>query len=194
MAVSLLLVTLGAPFDAEEMPADIQMENPLSKEGRSFCMKARWTRGKVDSFILLATWHGPRHDPKKCNSQFVRDFCKRLRELCDREAATCLGCVLAGDFNIELLDFRAADFSGFQRLDPDERIRVESAGRRRNGQSKADIDHILFFRPPASPLSARRPRRFRLYDYARLGILARDVHDTSGLLDHDPLLFELWLQ
>ena len=73
------------------------------------------------------------------------------------------------------------------------------AGRRRNGSWQNDVDHLLFYRPASSPLVARRPRRFQLYDRARHGVLPKGsgvkrVMEDDGvleLLDHDPLLVEL---
>ena len=74
------------------------------------------------------------------------------------------------------------------------------AGRRRYGKDnrdpKHDIDHMLFYRPQGSPLEARRPRRFRMYDRLQEGLLPKwslVTHEHDGALDHDSLILELWL-
>ena len=74
------------------------------------------------------------------------------------------------------------------------------AGRRRYGKDnrdpKHDIDHMLFYRPQGSPLEARRPRRFRMYDRLQKGLLPKwslVTHEHDGALDHDSLILELWL-
>ena len=82
------------------------------------------------------------------------------------------------------------------------------AGRRRYGTDnrapQRNVDHVLFYKKAGSPLTARRPRRFRMYDRRRAvldrrraGLLPSDAgavtHDHDGALDHDCLILELWL-
>jgi len=148
----------------------------------------------------------------------LQRICTRLRAWCDETAA--LGCVLDGDFNIELPGFAQTDYGGFQRLDPDKRVRRdgcrierphphqrseeeanECAGRRRYGDNnrkgQKDVDHLLYYQPEGSPLVARRPRRFRMYDRRRAGVLpwgaGAVTSEHDGALDHDALLLELSL-
>jgi hypothetical protein len=185
--------------------------------------------------FLLATWHGPHKDNVERCQLCLKELCERLRDTCDA-SADCLGCVLAGDFNLDLHQLELADYVGFRRLDPDENVRrdvterphptrlrkqkvVQWAGRWRNGNHQRDVDHMLFYQPEGSPLMARRPRRFRMYDRQRAGLLPRrracaDAghcscsqeallpdeacagavrHEHDGALDHDGLILELWL-
>ena len=75
------------------------------------------------------------------------------------------------------------------------------AGRRRygadNSQTERDVDHMLVFRPAHSPLAPRRPRRLRMYDRARVGVLPPKAgavtHEHEGVLNHDSFMLELWL-
>ena len=82
------------------------------------------------------------------------------------------------------------------------------AGRRRYGTDnrapQRNVDHVLFYKKAGSPLTARRPRRFRMYDRRRAGLDRRRAgllpsdagavaHDHDGALDHDCLILELWL-
>ena len=70
------------------------------------------------------------------------------------------------------------------------------AGRWRNGNRQRDVDHMLFYQPEGSPLMARRPRRFRMYDRLQEGLLPKwslVTHEHDGALDHDSLILELWL-
>ena len=231
--------------------------------GRFVCCKAKWVdKRHVDwphagaaaaaerqpSHFLLATWHGPNTDSS--GLECLEKLCSHLKSTCDASKASaddCLGCVLAGDFNLDLHQLELGKYVGFERLDPDKnvyengcrtehphptRLRKQEwstkevaqwAGRRRYGKDNRDpqhdIDHMLFYRPPGSPLEARRPRRFRMYDRQRAGLLpmrrecrdaghcscsqeatppdqrcagaVTDVHD--GALDHDSLILELWL-
>ena len=124
---------------------------------------------------------------------------------------------------MDLHQLELADYVGFRRLDPDEKVRRDSterphptrlrmqanaqewseqkvaqwAGRWRNGNRQRDVDHMLFYQPEGSPLMARRPRRFRMYDRRRAGLLPSDAgavtHEHDGALDHDSLILELWL-
>ena len=59
------------------------------------------------------------------------------------------------------------------------------------------VDHMLVYRPAHSPLMPRRPRRFRMYDRARAGVLPPKAgavtHEHEGALDHDSFVLELWL-
>ena len=66
------------------------------------------------------------------------------------------------------------------------------AGRRRYGKDnrdpKHDIDHMLFYRPQGSPLMARRPRRFRMYDRRRAGQDRRRaglLPEGAGAVEHE---------
>jgi len=70
------------------------------------------------SHFLLATWHGPHKDKLDMCQLCLKELCKHLRDTCD-ESADCLGCVLAGDFNLDLHPLELADYVGFERLDPD---------------------------------------------------------------------------
>ena len=188
--------------------------------GRFVCTRATWRDWEVagaptpGSHFFLAIWHGENtHNVYNSRQmELLQGLCQCLREECDA-SADCLGCVLAGDFNIELI---AQHYSGFERLDPDESVRAggmrqnpgwdqkqvrDWAGRRRYGnppgRPQYDVDHVLFYRPPLSPLAARRPRRFRMYDRAHARVLPFGsgvmTHTRFGALDHDPLLVEMWL-
>jgi hypothetical protein len=174
--------------------------------------------------FLLATWHGPHKDKLDSCQLCLKKLCERLKDTCD-ESADCLGCVLAGDFNLDLHQLELEKYVGFRRLDPDEQVRLDGcrtehphptrlqmnadaqgwseeevekwAGRRRNGKHQNDVDHMLFYKPEGSPLTARRPRRFRMYDRWREGLLPKSAGDLTqeddGTLDHDSLILELWL-
>ena len=181
---------------------------------------------QLPSHFLLATWHGRNThrvvDPAQV--AVVQELCAHLRRWCDEALALC--CVLAGDFNIVLQPgYDPAEFAGFERLDPDAAVRRDGcrterphphrlrsaewsaqdvaqwAGRRRYGADKrapqSDVDHLLVYRPALSPLVPRRPRRFRMYDRARAGVLPPGAGATTqehdGALDHDSLVLELWL-
>ena len=188
-------------------------------DGRFVCCKAKWVdKRHVDwphagaaaaaerqpSHLLLATWHGPHKDVLTSRLQCLEKLCSLLKSTCDASADDCLGCVLAGDFNLDFHQLELEKYVGFRRLDPDENVRPQSAGRWRNGNRQHDVDHMLFYQPPGSPLMARRPRRFRIYDRRRAGQDRRRAgllpegagaveHDVDGALDHDSLILELWL-
>jgi hypothetical protein len=187
-------------------------------EGRFLCAKATQRDPPGHSF-LLATWHGQNTHNVKNPAQVavVKQLCEHLRRWCDENEALC--CLFAGDFNIELQPgYDPKEFGGFKRLDPDENVRSQCAGRRRNGNRQNDIDHMLFYPPEVLPLMARRPRRFRMYDRQSFGLLPRRqecrdaghcscseatppdqacagavTHKLDGALDHDGLILELWL-
>jgi hypothetical protein len=187
-------------------------------DGRFLCAKATQRDPPGHSF-LLATWHGQNTHNVKNPAQVavVKQLCEHLRRWCDENAALC--CLFAGDFNIELQPgYDPKEFGGFKRLDPDENVRSQCAGRRRNGNRQNDIDHMLFYPPEVLPLMARRPRRFRMYDRQSFGLLPRRqecrdaghcscseatppdqacagavTHKLDGALDHDGLILELWL-
>jgi hypothetical protein len=173
------------------------------------------------SHFLLATWHGPHKSTDSVVSEALQQLCAHLRRWCDNELSLC--CVLAGDFNIQLPGYEPTKFHDFQRLDPDENVRRDGcrkerphphrlgetgewsadkvaqwAGRRRNGKAKRDVDHMLAYRPVNSPLKLRRPRRFRMYDRAKAGVLPPEAgavtHKHEGALDHDSLVLELRLR
>jgi len=244
-------------FLLERMPSTFYNDlPPQAYDGRFVCCKARWVvnrhvgaaaaaeRQPSKQHFLLATWHGPHKDNVERCQLCLKELCKRLRDTCDA-SADCLGCVLAGDFNLDLHQLELADYVGFLRLDPDENVRrdvterphptrlrmqanaqewseqkvVQWAGRWRNGNHQRDVDHMLFYQPEGSPLMARRPRRFRMYDRQRAGLLPRRracadaghcscsqealppdqacagavTHEHDGALDHDGLILELWL-
>jgi hypothetical protein len=253
-------------FFLEKMPSTFYKNlKSQAYDGRFVCCKARWCKQpaidwphagaaaaaeRQPSHFLLATWHGPHKDNVERCQLCLKELCERLRGTCD-ESADCLGCVLAGDFNLDLKQLELADYVGFRRLDPDEnvwrdgcrtekphptRVRKEAdaqvwsmedvakwAGRRRYGTDnrapQCNVDHMLFYQPPGSPLMARRPRRFRMYDRQRAGLLPRRracadaghcscsqeatppdeacagavTHEHDGALDHDGLILELWL-
>ena len=180
------------------------------------------------SHFLLATWHGPHKGTgREVKEASLRQLCAHLSEWCDQERSLCCILagdfnIELRDFNIELPANVA--FSGFiERLDPDKRVSQDGlrterphphrqgetewsadkvrqwAGRRRNnGKAQRDVDHMLVYRPVNSPLEPRRPRRFRMYDRARAGVLPRNAgavtHEYEGALDHDSLVLELWLR
>jgi hypothetical protein len=215
-------------FVLEKMP--IEFYDGLPNEaygGRFLCAKATQRDPPGHSF-LLATWHGQntRNVENTKQVEVVEQLCARLRKRCGEEAALC--CLFAGDFNIVL----PKEFGGFERLDPDENVRPQWAGRWRNKNRQKDIDHMLFYAPEGSQLMsgnqtaifirkgmARRPRRFRMYDRQRAGLLPRRracadaghcscsqeatppdqacagavTHKLDGALDHDGLILELWL-
>jgi hypothetical protein len=231
-------------FFLETMPSTFYENLPQQAyDGRFVCCKARWRKQpaidwphagaaaaaeRQPSHFLLATWHGPHKDKLETCQLCLKELCKHLRDTCD-ESADCLGCVLAGDFNLDLHQLELADYVGFERLDPDKNVRLDGcrtekphptrlrmqankqkwspqevaqwAGRRRYGEDNRDpqrnVDHMLFYKKAGSPLTARRPRRFRMYDRQRAGLLPSDAgavtHDHPGALDHDSLILELWL-
>jgi hypothetical protein len=155
--------------------------------------------------------------------EVVQLLCAHLRKWCDDEAGLC--CVFAGDFNIVLQPFAPKEFDGFERLDVDEVVRRDGcrtdrphphrvqtpnwteeevkqwAGRRRYGTynraHQKDVDHVLLYRPPGSPIEVRRSRRFRMYDRARADVLplalGEVIREHEGALDHDSLIVELVL-
>ena len=123
--------------------------------------------------------------------------------------------------------YDSRQYAGFERLDPDEAVRRDGcrterphphrlreaewsaedivaqwAGRRRYGaenrKPQSDVDHMLVYLPAHSPLVPHRPRRFRMYDRARAGVLPPDAgavtHEHEGALDHDSFVLELWLK
>ena len=208
-------------FVLKKMPTD-EFYKGLPNEaydGRFLCAKATQRDPPCHSF-LLATWHGQNTHNVKNPDQVavVKQLCEHLRRWCDENAALC--CLFAGDFNIELQPgYDPKEFGEFKRLDPDENVRSQCAGRRRNGNRQNDIDHMLFYPPEVLPLMARRPRRFRMYDRQKFGLLPRrqECRDAGHCscseatppdqacagavthkqkepaLDHDGLILELWL-
>jgi hypothetical protein len=175
------------------------------------------------SHFLLATWHGPHKARDTEQVAVVQQLCAHLRTWCDKEAGLC--CVFAGDFNIVLQPFAPEEFAGFERLDVDKVVRRDGwrtdrphphrvreptwtkaevaqwAGRRRYGDDnrapQKDVDHVLLYRPPGSPIEVRRSRRFRMYDRARVDVLPlalrEEIGKHEGALDHDSLIVELVL-
>ena len=206
-------------FLLERMPSTFYTSNDLpaqAYDGRFVCCKASWVvnrhvgaaaaaeRQPSKPHFLLATWHGPHKDVLTSRLQCLEKLCSLLKSTCDASGDYCLGCVLAGDFNLDFHQLELEKYVGFRRLDPDENVRPQSAGRWRNGNRQHDVDHMLFYQPPGSPLMARRPRRFRMYDRRRAGQDRRRAgllpegagaveHDVDGALDHDSLILELWL-
>ena len=172
-------------------------------DGRFVCCKAKWVDNRhVDwphagaaaaaerqpSHFLLATWHGPHKDVLTSRLQCLEKLCSLLKSTCDASGDYCLGCVLAGDFNLDFHQLELEKYVGFRRLDPDENVRPQSAGRWRNGNRQHDVDHMLFYQPPGSPLMARRPRRFPMYarrraeqDRRRAGLLP----EGAGAVEHE---------
>jgi hypothetical protein len=184
-------------FVLEKMPTKFYEGLPNEAYGGRFLCTKATHRDKPGHSFLLATWHGQNtHNVKDAvQVEVVKELCEHLRDWCGKEAALC--CLFAGDFNVVLQGYDPEAFGKFVRLDPDENVPPLLAGRRRNGSRQEDIDHMLFYQPPGSPLTARRPRRFRMYDRQRAGLLPSDAgavtHNHPGALDHDSLILELWL-
>jgi hypothetical protein len=175
-------------FVLEKMPIEFYTGLPNEAyDGRFLCAKATH-RDKPGHSFLLATWHGKYTKmTDAARVEVANTLCEHLRNWCGK--ALC--CVFAGfTFNVVLQPTEA--LGGFERLDPDENVRPQWAGRWRYGNRQNDIDHMLFYQPPGAPLVARRPRRFRMYDRRRAGLLPRGAgavtHEHNGALDHDSLM------
>jgi hypothetical protein len=201
-------------FVLEKMPIEFYRRLPNEAYGGRFLCAKATHRDKPGHSFLLATWHGKyKNVTDAARVEVVKKLCAHLCHWC----GNALCCLFAGDFNVVLQPTEA--LGGFVRLDPDEKVGSQWAGRRRNGNRQNDIDHMLFYQPEGSPLTARRPRRFRMYDRQRAGLLPRRracadaghcscsqeatppdqacagavTHEHDGALDHDGLILELWL-